>query len=479
MLRNWQIILIDTALILVSITFGLILRLEIIYVGFFIRAIWPFILLTLLVRPLVFYAFGIYRRIWRYARTRDLLALALAILTGTVILSAVTLIWLYPSFMYTFPRSLLGIEAVTSFLFLGGFRVLLSLYEQFPGDIQWQGIDLPPLKRTLIVGAGSAGTQMMEELLKNPHIGLKPVAFLDDDTNKIDRRIGGLPVFGPLIQLPDIVDDRKIEEVLIAIPSAPAQTIQNIKNICNSLGVAYSTMPSLASVLEYSSSSPSPYKVPMAMPDITGEEIKAVVRVMQSRNLSIGSQTSMLEELAAEVANADFGIAVTNGTSALHLCMIAARVGPGDEVITSPYSFVASSNCVLYQNATPVFIDIDPVSLNLDPDKLEAAITPRTRAIIPVHIFGQPADMDPILEIAGRNDLLVIEDAAEAVGAEYKGRRVGSLGRAGVFAFYPNKQMTTGEGAVIVTGDEEWAQLFRSLRNQGRDVFDNWLRHSR
>ena len=479
MLRTWQIILIDIFLILLSIVFGLILRLEIVYVGFFLRAIWPFILLAVIVRPLVLYAFGIYRRIWRYATTRDLISLALGILGGTAILSTVTLIWLYPTFMTTFPRSLLGIETATSFLFLGGFRVFLSLFEHFPGDIKWKGIDLPPSRRTLIVGAGSAGTQMMEELLKNPHIGLKPIAFLDDDPQKIDRRIGSLPVYGPLIQLPEIVSDKKIEEVLIAIPSAPQQTIQNLKNICHSLSVSYSTMPSLSSVLDYSSSTPSANKVPMAMPDITGEEIQAVVRVMQSRNLSIGSQTTTLEELAADVANAEYGIAVTNGTAALHLCMIASGITQEDEVITSPYSFVASSNCVLYQGATPVFIDIDPVTLNLDPSKLEAAISPRTKAIIPVHIFGQPADMDPVLDIAERHNLIVIEDAAEAVGAEYKGRRVGALGRAGVFAFYPNKQMTTGEGAVIVTNDEEWSHLFRSLRNQGRDIFNEWLQHTR
>jgi perosamine synthetase len=140
---------------------------------------------------------------------------------------------------------------------------------------------------------------------------------------------------------------------------------------------------------------------------------------------------------------------------------------------------VASSNCILFQQGTPVFADIDPVTLNLDPQKVEAAITERTKAIIPVHIFGQPADMDPILEIGRRHNLIVVEDAAEAVGAEYKGRRVGSLGQAGVFAFYPNKQMTSGEGAVIVTNDDEWANLFRSLRNQGRDVFNEWLDHSR
>jgi len=479
MLRTWQIVILDVVLTLLSIIFGLMLRLEIIYVDNFLRAIWPFVFIAVLIRPIFFYIFGVYRRIWRYATLRDFFSMALSILAGTVILSAITLLWLYPRYMITFPRSLLIIEAVTSLLFLGGLRLALRMFEQFPGDINWKIADLPPSRRTLIVGAGSAGTQMMEELGKNPQIGLKPAAFLDDDPNKIRRRIGGLRVYGPLIHLAEVVASQKIDEVLIAIPSAPSQTIQNLKGICHDLEIPYSTMPSLTSVLDYSSVSPSPYKVPMAMPDITTEEIRAVVRVMQSRNLSIGSQTSILEELAADVANAKYGVTVTNGTSGLHLCMIAAGVGPGDEVITSPFSFVASSNCALYQKATPVFVDIDPITLNLDPSKLEAAITERTKAIIPVHIFGQPADMDPILEIAVRHKLVVIEDAAEAVGAEYKGQRVGALGKAGVFAFYPNKQMTSGEGAVLVTNDEDWANLFRSLRNQGRDVFNQWLEHAR
>ncbi len=479
MFRTWQLLIIDVLLTLVSVILGLMLRLEIIYVDNFVRVIWPFIVLVVIVRPLMFYVFGVYRRIWRYATMRDYLSLALSVLAGTAILSVVTLVWLYPRFMTTFPRSLLIIEAVTSLMFLGGVRVALRVFERYPGDINWKMADLPPSRRTMIVGAGSAGTQMMDELSKNPQVGLRPVAFLDDDTNKIGRRIGGLPVFGPLIQLARVVENQKIDEILIAIPSAPAQTIQNLKSICHEMGIPYSTMPSLTSVLDYSPVSGSPYKVPMAMPDITADEIKAVLRVMQSRNLSIGSQTTTLEEMAAEVSKAKHGVAVINGTSALHLLMIAAGVGPGDEVITSPYSFVASANCILFQQATPVFADIDPVTLNLDPQKVEAAITERTKAIIPVHIFGQPADMDPILEIARRHNLIVVEDAAEAVGAEYKGQRVGPLGRAGVFAFYPNKQMTSGEGAVIVTNDDEWANLFRSLRNQGRDVFNEWLDHAR
>ncbi|MDI9561591.1 MAG: DegT/DnrJ/EryC1/StrS family aminotransferase [Pseudomonadota bacterium] len=220
-------------------------------------------------------------------------------------------------------------------------------------------------------------------------------------------------------------------------------------------------------------------KVPMAMPDITSEEIQAVLRVMQSRNLSIGSQTVTFEKLAAGEANAAHAVAVINGTSALHLCMVAANIQPDDEVITSPFSFISSSNCILFERAKPVFVDIDPVTLNMDAGRIESAITERTRAIIVVHVFGQPADMDPIMEIAAKYNLIVIEDSCEAIGAEYKGRRVGAIGKAGTYAFYPNKQMTSGEGAVLVTNDEEWANLFRSLRNQGRDKFDGWLNHSR
>jgi perosamine synthetase len=479
MIRTWQLIFIDVVLTLLSIVFGLMLRLEIIYVGYFVKAIWPFILLAVILRPALFYGFGIYNRIWRYAHTPDYLRLGISILMGTGILAIITLFWLYPNFLITFPRSLLIIEAATSFLILGGLRIGLRTFERFPGDINWKATKLQPTKRALIIGAGSAGTQMMAELEKNPLVGLQPVAFLDDDEVKIGRKIDRLTVYGPLIRLPEVVTELGIQEVIIAIPSAPSQTIQNLKALCQGIEIPYSTMPAISSVLDYSSVSPGPYKVPMALPDITAKEIQAVVRVMQSRNLSIGSQTVALEEMAADVAAAKYGVAVINGTSALHLCMIAAGIGPGDEVITSPYSFVASANCILYQQAIPKFIDIDPVTLNMDPAKLEAAITEKTKAIIPVHIFGQPADMDPILEIAARHNLQVIEDSAEAVGAEYKGRRVGALGKAGVFAFYPNKQMTSGEGAVIVTDDEEWADLFRSLRNQGRDKFNQWLDHAR
>jgi len=219
--------------------------------------------------------------------------------------------------------------------------------------------------------------------------------------------------------------------------------------------------------------------IPMSSPDITQAEIDAVNEVLHTRWLSLGPKIGEFEQAFADYVGVTHAIGVNSGTSGLHLAMIAAGIGPGDEVITPSFSFIASANCVLYERGKPVFVDIDPDTGNIDPACIEAAITPRTKAIIPVHAFGQPADMDPILEIAAQHNLMVIEDACEAIGAEYKERPAGTFGDAAVFAFYPNKQMTTGEGGMIVTDNDDWANLFRSLRNQGRDVFDAWLNHTR
>lgn len=219
--------------------------------------------------------------------------------------------------------------------------------------------------------------------------------------------------------------------------------------------------------------------IPMSAPDITQAEIDAVMEVLTTKWLSLGPKTEQFEGAFAAYVGTKHAISVNSGTSGLHLAMIAAGVGRGDEVITPSFSFIASANCILYEGATPVFVDIDPMTSNLYPVALEKAITERTKAIIAVHAFGQPADMTPILEIARRHNLYVIEDACEAIGSEYEGRRAGTMSDAAVFAFYPNKQMTTGEGGMIVTDNDEWVALFRSLRNQGRDVFDSWLCHSR
>lgn len=491
MIRYWYMLLADMLLTALGIIIGLMLRLEVFYIGqplfgYFLRIIWPYILITALIHPMVFYFTGIYSLMWRYATTNDFLRLSFSILLGTLIMVPITLLVLFPRYMITFPRSLLILEGVFSLLFLGGLRVLLMLTERYSGDINWRAVNLPSPRRALIVGAGEAGAQMIRELTQNPQLGLKPVAALDDDFHKIGRRIRGLPIYGPIAKLIEVVKINNIDEVVIAMPSAPDQTLQAIRTACQSSRIPYSAMPSISSfildssTIQFDDEKPGKnLRIPMAMPDITGKEIQAVVRVLQSRNLSIGSQIVEFEKLAAAEAQARFAVAVINGTSALHLCVVAAGISEGDEVITTPYSFISSANCILYERAKPVFVDIDPITLNIDPNRIEAAITPRTKAILPVHLFGQPADMDPILEIAERHGLLVLEDACEALGAEYKGKKVGALGKAGAFAFYPNKQITTGEGAVLVTNDEEWYYLFRSLRNQGRDRFDEWLNHSR
>ncbi len=226
--------------------------------------------------------------------------------------------------------------------------------------------------------------------------------------------------------------------------------------------------------------------VPMSSPDLTADDIAAVNAVLQTPILSIGPQIDAFEQAAANAVGAKYGIGVNSGTAGLHLGVIAAGVEQGDLVITTPFSFIASANAILYERGVPVFVDVDPRTGNIDPALVaEAAQTRmkdeggRLKAILPVHAFGQPCDMDPILNVARTHNLRVIEDACEAIGAEYKGRKAGTLGDMGVFAFYPNKQMTTGEGGLIVTNDDEWAALFRSLRNQGRDVFDAWLNHTR
>jgi len=244
-------------------------------------------------------------------------------------------------------------------------------------------------------------------------------------------------------------------------------------------------------------------RVPMSSPDISDTEVHAVVETLRTPTLSIGPRLEAFERAAATVAGVAWGVGVNSGTSGLHLCVIAAGVGEGDLVITTPFSFIASANCVVYERGVPVFVDIDPATGNIDPDLAASAAadlmrggaaadrwlppalrgarrsTGRLRALLPVHAFGQPADMDPLLDAARNYDLAVIEDACEAIGATYKGRPAGSFGDAAVFAFYPNKQVTTGEGGMIVTNRESWAHLFRSLRNQGRDVFDGWLNHTR
>lgn len=219
--------------------------------------------------------------------------------------------------------------------------------------------------------------------------------------------------------------------------------------------------------------------IPLSAPDITQTEIDAVVDVLHSPTLSIGPRVEEFEAACAKVASRRFGVAVSSGTSGLHSCMIAAGVKEGDEVITTPFSFVASTNCILMVGAKPVFVDIDPKTYNLDVSRLRKAITPKTKAIVAVEAFGHPGGMAQQEAIAKEHELTLIEDCCEGFGGVAGGGRpIGNFGLGGVFAFYPNKQITTGEGGVIVTDDPAFAAMCRSLRNQGRDGM-SWLAHAR
>jgi perosamine synthetase len=220
-------------------------------------------------------------------------------------------------------------------------------------------------------------------------------------------------------------------------------------------------------------------QIGLSGPWLDEREEELVLDVLRSGRLSLGPVIERFEQAFAEAVDAPYAAAVSSGTAGLHLLCVVAGVGPGHEVITSPYSFVASANCALYQGATPVFADVDPRTLNLDPAAVEAAVTERTKAVVAVDIYGYPCELDELRAICDRHGLSLIQDACEALGARYRGRPVGSQGPPAVFAFYPNKQITTGEGGMITTHSEEEHRLLVSLRNQGRADDGGWLDHAR
>jgi perosamine synthetase len=220
-------------------------------------------------------------------------------------------------------------------------------------------------------------------------------------------------------------------------------------------------------------------RIQLSAPWIDERDEELVLEVLRSGWLSLGPAGPRFEEAFARAVGAPHCAAVSSGTAGLHLSIRLAGVGPGDEVITSPYSFVASANCAIYEGATPVFADVDPRTFNLDPAAVEATVTPRTKAVVAVDIYGYPCELDELRAVCDRHGLALIEDACEALGARYKGEPLGSHGHLAVWAFYPNKQMTTGEGGAVTTSSErQWRELV-SLRNQGRADSGGWLEHAR
>ena len=223
-------------------------------------------------------------------------------------------------------------------------------------------------------------------------------------------------------------------------------------------------------------------RIPLSAPDITEAEIEAVSAVLRTNSLSLGPKLEEFEGALSAYHGMPHAIAVNSGTAALHLAIRALGIGEGDEVIVPSFTFIAVANAVRYERATPVFVDIDPLTLNIDPACVEAVITPRTRAIVVVHTFGVPAEMDALMQLARSHNLFVIEDACEAIGATYSGKPVGSFGDIAALAFYPNKQITTGEGGAVLTHDSHLASRIRALRNQGRyptpSREQDWLQHA-
>jgi dTDP-4-amino-4,6-dideoxygalactose transaminase len=220
-------------------------------------------------------------------------------------------------------------------------------------------------------------------------------------------------------------------------------------------------------------------RIPLARPDIGARELELVTEVLSSDVLAMGPFTQRFEAGLAALTGRREAIACSSGTAGLHLGVRALEIGDGDEVITTPFSFVASANCLLYERAVPRFVDIEEDSLGIDPDLVETAASSRTRAILPVHVFGRPCRIEAIEAVAQRRGWRLIEDACEGLGSSVRGRPLGGFGDVSVVAFYPNKQITTGEGGMVLTDDPALAETMRSLRNQGRDADGTWLRHVR
>ncbi|MEW5896126.1 MAG: aminotransferase class I/II-fold pyridoxal phosphate-dependent enzyme [Nanoarchaeota archaeon] len=309
------------------------------------------------------------------------------------------------------------------------------------------------------------GVEIGDDVQIGSHCSIYSLSTIDDKQGKIVIKKGA-KIGSHSTIMPDISIG---ENAIIGAHSFVNQDIPS--NV-----VAYGIPAKVTGIEKQELKSPS---IPLAQPHIAEDDIENVTAVLKSGVLSLGPKIREFEQKFAKTIGTKYAVGVNSGTSGLHLCIRALGLKEGDEVITSPFSFIASANCILYERATPVFVDVEEDTFNIDPDKIEAAITPKTKALLVPHIFGQSCDMTKIMKIAKKHHLKVIEDACESINATHHGRKVGTFGDVAVFAFYPNKQMTTGEGGMIVTDNKEIYEYCKSASNQGRSNDLQWLTHDK
>jgi perosamine synthetase len=522
-LRNRHFLAIDILFALVAPAIGLVVRLD----GFsdfgtYFQPLVIYTLSALLVKLAIFYPARFYDRYWWYAGIHDEEVLAVAGIATWGALIGVFFGILEPVGLIplSFPHSIPFIDGTLTVFQVGAVRFLSRL--SFERNEQLQTVTLK--KQVAIVGAGSAGAMIAREMRANPYLNMEPTGFFDDDAYKQGMRIHGVKVLGTIAEIPKVVEHDSFEEVIIALPRASAEVVRNVALMCETLGIATRTIPGVFEILEGAarvsdipdvdmadllrrdgaetkaadplaiidgirkrenrnilpgtkSAGASRKFLPYALPDLDNLELAEMKQALESGWVTTGPKTRQLEADFAAAVGAKHGIAVNSCTAALHLALEAVGVKSGDEVITTPFTFAATAEVIRYFNARPVFVDIDVNSLNLRPDLIKQAITPKTKAIIPVHIAGLSADMAPIIAIAAEHGIRVVEDAAHAFPSGYDGQLVGSMSDLTCFSFYATKTMTTGEGGMICTNNDTYAGRCKIMSLHGISN-DAWKRYT-
>lgn len=522
-LRNRHFLAIDVLFALLAPAIGLAFRLD----GFgnfgsYLQPLAIYTLAALAVKLAIFFPTRMYDRFWRYSGVHDLEVLAFAGIAAWGALLGLFFGILRPIGLMTsgFPQSIPFIDGALTMIEIGALRFIVRL--SFERNEQGRATTLK--KRVAVVGAGVAGSIIVTEMQRNPYLNMEPAGFFDDDEYKQGMRIHGVDVLGTVAEIPKVLQERSFDEVIIALPRESAETIRNVILSCETLGVPTRTVPSVFEILEGAARVSDIPDVnladlirrdgietkaadamaiidgirkrenrdtlpevkatetvrkflPFALPDLDNQELAEIKQSLESGWVTTGPKTKQLEADFAAAVGAKHGIAVNSCTAAMHLALESVGVKAGDEVITTPYTFAATAEVIRYFNARPVFVDIDPDSLNIRPDLIEQAITPKTRAIIPVHIAGLSADLSPIGEIVARHGIAVVEDAAHAFPSSYDGRLIGSVSDMTCFSFYATKTMTTGEGGMVCTNNDKYAERCKIMSLHGISK-DAWKRYT-